>query len=159
MNRAQVVQAIAACDALAAELRKQLRADAQADFEEQGTATTWRMPGYTVSTSITHDSVEVVDERAFLQYVEEVHPTEVERTVRVRPAFQLVLFEGVVSRGDPPCDRDGRVIPGLAFRRGGEFKSVTVLPLAATKASLRAIAADIASGKLPLGLPATVEVD
>ncbi len=51
------------------------------------------------------------------------------------------------------------MIPGLAFRPGGEFRSVSVLPLAATKASLRAIAADIASGRRPLGLPETVEVD
>lgn len=159
MNRAQAVQAIAACDALASELRKALRADAHAEFVEQGTAPTWRLPGYTVSTAVTHDSIEVVDDAAFLAYVAEVHPTEVEVTRRVRPAFQLALFAGAVERGDPPCDRDGRVIDGVVFRPGGEFKSVSVLPLAGTKASLRAIAADIAAGKLPLGLPATVEVD
>jgi hypothetical protein len=159
VNRAQAVQAIAACDALGAELRKALRADAQAEFQEQGTAPTWRLPGYTVSTAVSHDSIEVVDESAFLRYVGEHYRTEIEEILRVRPAFQLGFFADVVTRGDPPCDRDGQVIPGLAFRPGGEFRSVSVLPMAATKASLRAIAADIAAGLRPLGLPETVEVD
>lgn len=159
MNRAQAVQAIAACDALAAELRKALRADAQAEFEEQGTAPTWRLPGYTVSTAVTHNSIEVVSEADWIRYVGANYRTEIEEILRVRPAFQMAFFAEVVERGDPPCDKDGQVIPGLAFRPGGEFRSVSVLPMAATKQSLRTIAAEIVAGTRPLGLPATVEVD
>jgi hypothetical protein len=158
VNRAQIVQAIAACDALAAELRLSLKADAAAEFAEQGTAPTWRLPGYTVSTAVTHDAVEVVNDAAWLAYVREEFPTEVEVVTRARSAWQASFLADVAFRGDPPCDRDGRVIPGLAFRPGGEFASVSVRPQAATKASLRAIAADIAAGRRPLGLPQTVEV-
>ena len=159
LNRAQLVQAIAACDALAAEFRKTLKADAAADYAENGTVTTWRMPGYTVSASVTHDAVEIVSEAAWLDYVRSEYPTEVETIIRARPAWQLDFLAGVAGRGDPPCDRDGRVIPGLAFRPGGEFKSISVIPGMATKQSLREIAADIAAGRRPLGLPQTVEVD
>lgn len=158
MNRSQVVQTIAACDALAAELRRALKADAQAEYVEQGTAPTWRLPGYTVSTSITHDSVEVVDEAAWLDYVSEEFPTEVEVITRARAAWQTSFLAEIAARGEPPCDRDGRVVPGVVFRPGGEFKSVSVLPGSATRTSLRAIAADIAAGRRPLGLPDTVEV-
>lgn len=153
LNRAQIVRTIAACDALAAELRNALKADAAAEYAEQGTAPTWRMPGFTVSTSITHDAIEVVDERAWRAYVKQAYPTEIETVIRVRPAWQNVFFAGVAQRGDPPCDVEGTVIPGLVFVAGGDFKSVSVLPLAGTKANLRAVAQEIVAGKRPLGLP------
>lgn len=153
MNRAQIVQAIAACDALSAELRQALRADAAAEYAEQGTAPTWRLRGITVSTSIAHDSVYVLDERAWVKYVSRAYPTELEEILRVQPAWQIDFLAKVAERGDPPCDVDGTVIPGLAFRPGGEFQAVSVRPAPETKARLRAIAADITAGRRALELP------
>ena len=160
MNRAQMVQAIAACDVLAAELRKALRADAEAEYVEQGTAPTWRMPGYTVSTSISHDAVVVADEKAWRAWVGRDHPGEIETVSYVRRSFQDAFLASLGENGrmDPPHTADGEIVPGLVFVPGGEFRSVSVLPMPATRSSLRAIAADIAMGRRPLGLPETVEV-
>lgn len=155
MNRANIVQAIAACDALGAELRRQLKADAAAEYAEQGTAPTWRLPGFTVSTSITHPTVEVVDEPAFRRWVEVEYPTEIETIKRVRPAWQAAFLAEVTRRGDPPCDAGGIVLPGLRYVPGGEFRSVSVLPSADTKSVLRTMAQEIAAGRRPLALPST----
>jgi hypothetical protein len=153
-----MAQTIAACDALAAELRKVLKADALFEYEAQGMAPTWRLPGYTVSTSISHDAVVVVDEAAFLRYVRDRHPHQVETIHRPYPAWRGVFLGEVLGRGNPPCDADGRVVDGLAWVAGGEFRSVSVLPQPATKSALRAIAQDIVAGRRPLGLPETVEI-
>lgn len=155
MNRRETVQALAACDALAAELRKKLRAEAEVEYRDQGCAPTWRMPGFTVTSSVTHNGVAVDDQAAFVAYVAEAYPTEVETVTvtRVRPAWQERFLKDVVGRGEPPCDADGRVIPGLRFVPGGEFKSVSVTPAPATKDELRFTARQIASGALPLALP------
>lgn len=153
MNRAQVVQAIAACDALATELRRALRADAAAEYAEQGCAPTWRMPGYTVTTAVTHGAPRVADEAALLAYVADRYPTEVETIRRVRPAFLVRLLDEVTGRGEPPCDSDGTVIPGLEWVPGGEFRSVSIRPAPGTVAELRRVAREIAEGRAPLALP------
>lgn len=157
LNRAEMIRAAAACDALGSALRAAIKAAARADFEEQGTAPTYRMPGYTVSTSITHDGIEVVDEQLWLEFVTRRWPGEVETVRRVRSSWQSVYFAAVLGRGDPPCDDEGTVLPGLAYRRGGEFRSVSVLPDAQTKWLLRKTAAEIASGVRPLELPTADE--
>jgi hypothetical protein len=158
VNRAQLVQTIAACEALAAEMRRVLKAQAVLEYEREGTKAQWQLPGYTVSSSISQPSIQVVNEHEWVKYVKAEHPHQVETITRPYPAWQGVFFEELVGRGDPPCDRDGRVVPGLAYVPGGEFRSVSVLPGKATKDSLKAIAQDIVAGRRPLGLPETVEV-
>lgn len=153
-----MVQTIAACDALAAEMRRVLKAQAMAEYQQQGTATQWKLPGYTVSSSITKPSITVVNDHQWLEYVKAEHPHQIETVIRPYSSWQGVFFDELVTRGDPPCDRDGRVVPGLEYVPGGEFRSVSVIPGSATKDSLKAIARDIAAGKRPLGLPETVEV-
>ena len=154
MNRAELVRAIAACDALGEELRRTLRADAEAEYIEQGTAPTWRVPGVTVSTAVTRDRVDVVDEHALIEYVADRCPTEVVTVRQVRPAFLRALIADVSARGvDPPCDVDGRVVPGLVWRRGGEFRSVSVRPSAELADELTRAAREIAAGRRPLSLP------
>ncbi len=150
-----MVQALAACDVLAAELRKKLRSDAEVEFREQGCAPTWRIPGFTVTASITHNGVAVDDQAAFVGYVAAAYPTEVETVTvtRVRQAWQERFLKEVVARGEPPCDADGTVVPGLRFVPGGEFKSVSVTPTADSRSELRATAKEIASGVRPLALP------
>jgi len=161
MNRAQVVQTIAACDALAAALREALKADAAAEYAEQGTAPTWRLPGFTVSTSIAHDAVVVVDEAEWIRWVKRDHPSEVETITRVRPAFRDAFFAELAEQGrmNPPHTTDGEVVPGLEFYAGGEFRSVSVLPLASMKRALYTIAREIADGTRPLGLPVLEAAD
>lgn len=160
MNRAQVVRAVLACDALAGELRRQLKADAKAEFEEQDCAATWRLKGVgTVSTSLTSDKAVVSDEAAFLDYVRDAYPTEVEeiRIVRPRENWLRAFLEGVAKRGEPVCDRDGRAVPGVVFVPGGDFHTVSIIPDDEMKAELKRAATEIAAGKRPLALPSEVD--
>lgn len=166
MNRAQLVQTIAACDALAAELRKALRADAAAEYEEQGTAPTWRLPGFTVSASITRDRVEIVDSGQFMAWLQARFPTEVyeERRLVVRNAeWMKNVLDGLASRhefedGEKVADDEGTVVPGLKFAAGGEFHAVAIVPNSATRATLRGMAAEIVAGRRPLALPGVSDV-
>jgi hypothetical protein len=160
VNRADMVAAVTACDVLAGQLRKALRADALHEFTENHTAATWRLPGHTVSTSISHDSVYVSDEDAFLHYVRQAYPTEVETVTitRVRAAWRAGFLKDVAERGFPPADPEGTVVPGLTFEAGGHFVGVSVRPTAAYTRQLRQIADEIVTGVRPLGLPAG-EVD
>lgn len=156
MNRAEVARAVAVCEALAKELRAALSADALAEFEEQGTRPTWRMDGVTVAAAFTRPGVEVVDEEALVRWVASRHPTEI--TQVIRPAFRTALLAEVAERGDPPCSRDGEVIPGLMWRRGGEFSHVTVKPAGDLKRQLHAVAVEMVTGQRPLpALPLTTE--
>lgn len=153
MNRADLIRAIAACEAAAKEFRAALGADALAEWTEQNTAPTWRLPGVTVSCSVTHPSVQVVDEAKFLAWVRDRYPTEVETLVRVRSAWQGSFLEAVASRGDPPCDGDGEVIPGLEYNGGGVFKSLSIRPSNELAGQLRLAAREMVAGVRPLALP------
>lgn len=137
MNRTKLVQGIVWLEQLskravaeAAKLRAQLKDDARAEFEEQGTASTWRIPDIaTVSTAVTHESV-VVDNLAKLtDWVAARFPTEVVAQPTIRPAFLDQLLERLTQHaGDGVvCLVDtGEVIPGLTARAGGEFKGISI---------------------------------
>jgi hypothetical protein len=161
VNRAQQVEALAACEALAKALRENLNADARAEFVEQGCAPSWRLPGFTVSTSLTSDVIAITDEAAFKAYVAERYPTEIETVTitRVRQAWQGGMFAKLLAAGEPLSDDEGTVVPGLEFRPGGDFRSVSLLPKSATKLRLATVAAEIAAGTRPLALPSVAEVD
>lgn len=157
MNRAEMIRALFACDQLAKALRRKLNADAEREYAEQGIVPTWKAPGITVSASTSNPSVAVVDEPAFREWVATRFPTEIETVERVRPAWQGAYLEDVVKRGDPPCDAEGEVIPGLAYRPGGSFGSISLTAGRDVKAIAAQIADEIARGDRPLELP-TIEV-
>jgi hypothetical protein len=154
VNRTEVARGIAACEMLAKRLRAALNEDALAEFEEHGTAATWRSPGLTITVATTSDTMVVTDEKAFTAWVAANHPTEVVTTTSVRPAFRTVLLSGAVKRG-APCAADGEVIPGCEFRSGGEFRSVSVRPSSGLAARLAFAADEIVAGRAPLALPST----
>jgi hypothetical protein len=159
VNRAETARAIAACEAMAKKLRAALTADALAEFEGQGTVPTWKLPGITVVGSTTRPSVAVTDEAAFLAWVAERYPSEVEQVVitRPRPAWQGVFLTAVAERGDPPCDSEGEVIPGLEWRPGGGFEGIALRVDRDTKAALAGFADEIVAGRRPLALPSEVD--
>lgn len=156
MNRAEIARAITACETMAKQLREALTADAEAEFREQGTLPTWRLPGITVTGSTSNPSVAVTDEAAFLAWVAERYPTEVEQIVinRVRPAWQSAFLKGVVARGEPACDEQGEEIPGLEWRAGGGFGGISLRVDSAVKSQIREHARQIVTGARPLELPA-----
>jgi hypothetical protein len=128
MNRAdQVRQALiweAAAKrayARAAQWKARLAADARAEFEEQGTAPTWRLPDLaSVWLPVSHETVHVADPEAFAKWVQATHPGEVETVVQVRPAFQTATVQAARVDGEQVLDAEGTVIPGLAVKAGGE---------------------------------------
>lgn len=154
MNRTDVARGIAACEMLAKRLRAALNEDALAEFEEHGTAATWRSPDLTISVATTCDAVVVTDEKAFTAWVAANHPTEVVAVPSVRPSFRTALLAGAVKRG-AACADDGEVIPGCEFRQGGEYRSVSVKPSSGLAARLAFAADEIVAGRAPLALPST----
>jgi hypothetical protein len=160
VNRAEIARAVVACEVMAKQLRSALADDAEAEFREQGTVPTWRLPGITVSGSATHPSVSVVNEAAFLAWVRDRYPTEVEQmtVTRVRPVWQQMFLRGVAGRGDPPCDEQGEHVPGLEWRPGGGFGGVVLKADPLTKDMVRTFAREIVAGVRPLSLPAEVRL-
>lgn len=158
MNRADIARGIAACEAMARQLRAALVADAEAEYREQGTVPTWRLPGITVSGSTTNPTVAITDEAAFLAWVAERYPTEVEQVTitRVRAAWQDRFLKEVIARGEPACDENGEVVPGLQWRPGGGFGGISLRVDAETKAFIREHAEQIVAGVRPLELPSGV---
>lgn len=149
MNRTEITQAIIWLDQLAAaakaegaKLREQIYADAKAEYEEQGTAPTWRIPDVaTIAASVSHESVSVGDAKAFAAWVRERYPTEVEDVPTVRPAWLAGFLERAEPNGDVACDpTTGEVVPGLSVREGGRFAGVSIRPTADAKAVFAAVA-------------------
>ncbi len=128
---------------------------ARAELARDGVAPTWRIPGLgTVPLAVTQPSVTVVDEQAYLAWVAERHPTEVEEVVRVRAAFDADLRRQLAAAEcDPPCTPGGEVIPGLSFRPGGQPAGVSVRATSAAKATALAVARDVLDSLRPTAPP------
>lgn len=128
-------------------VRSELETIARDELQRDGAAPTWRIPGVgTVPLSLTADTVDVVDQQAYIEWVHASNPGEVETivTVQVRPAYDKMLREQAAKRGPardaegeviPGAARDGLgdVIPGLVFKAGGQAKGISIRPAAAAK--------------------------
>lgn len=149
MNRADVVRNILiwervaeAATEKAREYRNQLDADARAEFEEQGTAPTWRLADIaTVSLPVSKQRVVVDDERALVGWVQRTRPTEVE--TRVRKGFLSVLPNVVRVDDGQVFDQEGELVPGLSVRPGGIPGAVTIRAADEAKALISAHARDM----------------
>lgn len=139
MNRADVIRQILLWErvaeqatARAAVFRQQLQADAAAEFDEQGTAPSWRLPDVAqVVLPVSRTAPVVADHEALAKWVSLVRPAEVE--LRVRPAYVKALRDAARVEGDVVIDKDGTVIPGMEVRPGGNPGSVTLTPESAGK--------------------------
>lgn len=137
MNRFEMIrrtlmwdQVAAAAKAKAAQLRGELTADARAEYAEQGTAPTWRLPDIgTVTLPVSSERVVVADEEALTDWVQKFHPSEVETFTRVRPGFLSVLLAESKGDGDGVVwMREGALVPGLAVVEGGRPGSLSFRP-------------------------------
>jgi hypothetical protein len=157
MKRAETIRTIAVMETLASVLRESLAADAVAEIEQEGTTPAWKAPGFSVTVSTTNSVVVVTDPAKFADWVGEHYPTELYEVTetRVREAWQRKFLAEVLKRGDPPCDDDGAVVPGLQYRPGGGFRSVSLTPERATKDRLKAVAHEYVTGvrELPVLAP------
>ncbi|HEY9415038.1 MAG TPA: hypothetical protein VIQ30_09795, partial [Pseudonocardia sp.] len=129
-------QVAAAARAKAAAHRDELTQDAQAEYAEQGTAPTWRLPDIgTVSLPVSKESIHVTDEAALVEWAKRDWPGEVVTVEKIRPAFLRVLLESVaVAAGEVAVDSgSGEIIPGLAVRAGGTPLGLSFRPSTAAK--------------------------
>lgn len=79
----------------------------------------WRTPYGTVSVAARKDAVEVVDERALLDYVREHAPTEL--VEQVRDSFRKALLARLTLAGDQVVDATtGEVVPWAGVKPGGQ---------------------------------------
>ena len=67
----------------------------------------------------------VVDESAFVAYVQATSPHNVETVVTVRPAYQKVALDALVMGPDGLAvdPSTGEVVPGVAYRQGNPYIS------------------------------------
>jgi hypothetical protein len=128
VNRLEATQNVLKLEAAAAQLRERAKAirlemdaDAQQEFKEQGAAPTWRLKDLgTWSLPVSRDSVAVTDPDAFLDWLAERYPTEVEQIRRPRKAFFDVLTQFLAQEGADVVHRTtGEMVPGLEIRPGG----------------------------------------
>lgn len=86
-------------------------------------------PVATITLCEPRPAVVVRDEAAFLAWVEESYPSEVERTVRVRPAWQKAFLAGL-DVSEPVADpRTGEIVPGLEVLSPREPRSFSLRPV------------------------------
>lgn len=152
MNRADVIRQVFLWDRVAEQakqragaFRAMLQVDANAEYDEQGTAPTWRLPDIAkVVLPVSKATAVVRDEGALTKWVHLRNPDEVE--LRVRPSYVEALRAGARIDGDVVTDKDGTVIPGMAAVPGGKPKTVMLTP----EADAKAVAAEAAEKVLSL---------
>lgn len=134
MNRAEMTRRVLLLEAAAAQLvtraktiRDELNADARAEFEEQGSAQTWRFDIGTWSQGISKEAPTVSDSAALAGWVKQRYPSEVLEVVN--PAFQKALLARLSPVGEVVSDpATGEVVPGLGVRPGGQPLSLRFTP-------------------------------
>jgi hypothetical protein len=140
MNRSDLVAEIIQYEQLAqaardraSNLRTQLAADATAEWQEHGSAPTWRMDHGTVSLPITHDAIVVADPDRLVAWMAQHHPTEVETVRRVRESYLAHIRSQWCRTADvdgqpvvvDPRDPDTPV-PGLSWQPGGQPGALSI---------------------------------
>lgn len=124
--------------AAAEALEESLKAEAQREHEEHGTAASWRMAPATVTTNLANDRAEVTDEASFWGYLKARWPGEfitvtIPRNMKwvnlMRHSFATRPVRGQDGRATGAVlDEEGTVVPGLRFERGGRFLSASIKP-------------------------------
>lgn len=140
LSRSSIVAAIVWLDQLVAaakdkraELASELESEARNEYDQQGTAPTWRFPDVArVSSRVSSSSVRVVDEAKFAQWVAENHPEGIETVTRVKASWQSAFLAGGIE--------PGQEIPGVERVPGGRFLGVSVVAEREAKRMLGALA-------------------
>jgi len=157
-----MIRQLVALETLAGVMRDALKAEAQAEHDDNGTAASWRTTDGTLVTGSMHaDRCEVTDQDAFMAWLVEQYPQMVHTVVVPRdPKVVAALLADVATSGPRPDPSTGERpelepgeatdnaadIPGVAFVRGGTFKTITVVPDAGAKRRLKTQARDYLAG-------------
>jgi hypothetical protein len=151
--------------AASAAAEAELKSRAAKLFEEEGSADTWRLPGGQVITQETKDRAAIVDREAFLRWLANAYPHQVEvESVVVRTVInERWLTEELLPSLKPMdpdelapgeqtqlMDAEGTLIPGVTWSKGGGLYGVSIRPDSAVTRRLKAAAAAYIDGTGPL---------
>jgi hypothetical protein len=139
LNRAEIMKRLVAHTAAAKACEKWLKDEAQRIFEVEGTADTWKPPGVgTLAVHLNHDAAVVTNEEMFLDYIEATYPDEIKLVRQVRnPAWQAAMLAGLIpmdpqelkpGQGTQCHDREGTVVKGVAWHKGGTYRTAAFTP-------------------------------
>lgn len=134
MNRAEMTRRVLLLEAAAQQLteraraiRDDLNADARAEYEEQGSAQTWRFDIGTWSQGISKEAPTVDNPTTWAAWVKRRHPDAVVEVVN--PPFQKALLASLETLGEVVIEPDtGEIVPGLGVRPGGVPLSLRFKP-------------------------------
>jgi hypothetical protein len=143
VNREQKAALLLMHQAAAAALAADLKASAKEEHEKHGTGVSWRTKPALITGNIAKDRAVVVDDQAFYAYLAKIHPEEfVERLAPRNPSWVEIVRRSMLpfAERDPETkkptgrvlDREGTVVPGLAYERGGGYVSTSITPNAET---------------------------
>lgn len=132
-TKAQLIDEVMYLDALAAQITarsKQRRAEleeiARAEYEIEGVAPSWRHPNGTVPLALSSARYDVTDRKAWIDWIAERYPMEIEEIIQVRPAFEKSLLESFAKQGEDACTDDGEIPPGVTFTPGGTPRGISI---------------------------------
>lgn len=125
MNRAEMTRRVLLLEAAAAQInarakliRDDLNADAVAEYEEQGSAQTWRFDLGTWSQGVSKEAAVITGPAEFVAWCKARYSDAV--VEQVVPAFQKALLGRLAPVGEEVVDpATGEVVPGLGVRSGG----------------------------------------
>jgi hypothetical protein len=141
VNRADRLRLLAVAEAVAAQLREGLRAEALETFESEGLAVSWAADGISAVSSRTHDAVEVADEDELMSWLLLNKPDWVHVVVVPHNPKQVRDWLATLA-GDPDLGK----VPGVVLRKGGQFKSLSITVDPGVKRDLSALAKDALEG-------------
>jgi hypothetical protein len=150
VNRADRLRLLAVAEAVAAELRTSLKAEAVATFEDDGLAVSWAADGVSAVSSRTHDTVEIVDQDELMSWLLLNKPDMVKLVVVPHNPDQVRKWLATLA-SDPALGK----VPGISLRKGGQFKTLSITVDPGVKKDLAALARDaLAGGGIPDDLAA-----
>lgn len=162
MKRSELMQRVIGLEAVAAAGRAALKAEAEAEYDGNGTVPSWKSAGVSVTGSQRHDRCEVVDQDALMAYLVEHYPQMVHTVVVPRdPKVVAALLAEVAESGPAPDPETGvrpvlkpddmapnaAGIPGVVFVAGGAFHTITMTVDSTTRRVLKAAALRYLTGE------------
>ncbi len=163
-----MLRLLAVAEAVAGQVRKRLKDDAEKSFTGDGVSVSWNADGVSCVGSRTHDRVEVADQDDFMEWMVAEHPEWVQMIVVPRNPEHVKAWLADLAKAGPeggiyPKDAGGTApvagdIPGLVWVRGGQFKTVSITVDGTAKRELGKLAAkSLDGGTLPADLDALFE--
>jgi hypothetical protein len=135
VNRAELIQRLAAHEAAAKALRSALEAEARAELEENRTAPAWTLEdGSRVSVRVSTGGLYVTDEDGFITWVRAHYPDEVVEETVVRFRNDLFRRRLLADLTRKMVDNGGGELPPfLDWEPKGVYRSTSVTIATETK--------------------------